>query len=194
VLAPGSRVSDELAAIEVLDREGHGSALGLRWRDRPALLVFLRHFGCIACAEHVALMCARVPELVRLGIAVVFVGNGASQFIAGFVERNQLGGQPVELVTDPSLRSFAALALVHSRGSLVSPRALLNFLRGRLAGFRHHGIEGDSLQQGGVLLVDRGGVVRYLHRDHAAGDHAPTADVVDAALALAAAHGDARGT
>jgi hypothetical protein len=34
-----------LAAIEVLDPEGRPQPLGATWRERPAVLVFLRHFG-----------------------------------------------------------------------------------------------------------------------------------------------------
>ncbi|HET6584950.1 MAG TPA: peroxiredoxin-like family protein [Nannocystaceae bacterium] len=180
------RVSDALARAEVLDREGASSTLGEHWRDRPALLVFLRHFGCIACAEHVAIVAPRLVELVRLQIEVVFIGNGAPHFIDGFVARNGLHGVPVAIVTDPTLLAFAAAGLVRSRMSTFGPRALLNHARASLAGFRQRAIEGDNEQQGGVLLVDRDGTIVYAHRDEVAGDHAPMADVVDAALRLSA--------
>lgn len=182
----GAEAPPALADATVIDRDGKSSKLGERWRDRPALLVFLRHFGCIGCAEQVGVIAPRVPELVALGIAVVFVGNGAAQFIDGFVERNGLAGQPIEIVTDPSCHSFAALELENRKTAMLSPRAAANALRARLAGYRQTGIEGAGFQQGGIALVDEGGTLRYLHRDRTLGDHAPTADVVDAALALAA--------
>ncbi|HWB78005.1 MAG TPA: peroxiredoxin-like family protein [Nannocystaceae bacterium] len=182
----GAKVSAALADAMVLDREGKPSQLGQRWRDRPALLVFLRHFGCIGCAEQVGVIAPRVPELVALGIAVVFVGNGAAQFIDGFVERNGLAGQPIEIVTDPSCESFAALALERRKSAMLSPRAAANALRARLAGYGQTGIEGAGFQQGGIALVDTDGSLRYLHRDRTLGDHAPTSDVVDAVLALVA--------
>jgi hypothetical protein len=34
-----------LAAIEILDAEGAAVTVGSAWADRPALLVFIRHFG-----------------------------------------------------------------------------------------------------------------------------------------------------
>jgi hypothetical protein len=37
--------ADELAGIELLDHEGDEVRLGDYWRDRPAALVFLRHWG-----------------------------------------------------------------------------------------------------------------------------------------------------
>jgi hypothetical protein len=39
------RVPDDLAALTVLDMEGRPVPLGSLWADRPAVLVFLRHFG-----------------------------------------------------------------------------------------------------------------------------------------------------
>jgi peroxiredoxin len=181
-----TRVPAALADAEVLDHEGKPSKLGSRWHDRPALLVFLRHFGCIACAEHIGIIVPRVPELVRLGIAVVFVGNGAPQFIDAFIERNGLVGQPIETVTDPKCKTFDALELEHKKTAMLSPRGVANVMRARLAGYRQTAIEGEPFQQGGVLLVDRDGTIRYLHRDRTIGDHAPMPDVMDAALALAA--------
>jgi hypothetical protein len=40
-----ANVATQLAGIEVLDPEGRPSALGQMWRDRPVVLVFIRHFG-----------------------------------------------------------------------------------------------------------------------------------------------------
>jgi hypothetical protein len=36
---------DALGATPVLDAEGRERTLGSAWADRPALLVFIRHFG-----------------------------------------------------------------------------------------------------------------------------------------------------
>jgi hypothetical protein len=37
--------ADDLAAMTVLDAAREAIVLGTLWRDRPAVLVFLRHFG-----------------------------------------------------------------------------------------------------------------------------------------------------
>ena len=37
--------ADDLATMTVLDESGATVLLGTLWRDRPAVLVFLRHFG-----------------------------------------------------------------------------------------------------------------------------------------------------
>lgn len=37
--------ADDLAKLTVLDEQGNPVELGTLWRDRTAVLVFLRHFG-----------------------------------------------------------------------------------------------------------------------------------------------------
>lgn len=37
--------ADDLAKLTVLDEQGKAVELGTLWRDRPAVLVFTRHFG-----------------------------------------------------------------------------------------------------------------------------------------------------
>jgi peroxiredoxin len=179
------RVPRGVAEAQVIDAAGQRSRLGDRWSERPVLLVFLRHFACMACTEHIALLSPWLDEIAALGIDVVLVGNGAPNFIEGFVERNQLGGKPAEIVTDPTLRAFDAASLERSYRSNLSPAALKNFARALLHGFRQTHVEGNPQQQGGVMLVEPDGSLAYVHRDRVAGDHAPTAKVVAAARALA---------
>ncbi len=38
-------IPEGFAAIEVVDAEGRPRQLGEVWTDRPAILLFLRHFG-----------------------------------------------------------------------------------------------------------------------------------------------------
>lgn len=184
-LAPGQPVPPTLADARVSDRTGTQRALGEFWASGPAVVVFLRHFGCVGCAEHVSELAPRLHELHRLGLTTVLVGNGAPHFIDGFEERHGLGDKKAEIVTDPSLKAFSAAGLERSLVATSGPMALLNYGRARLKGFSNR-IEGDNLQQGGVLVVDRKGRVAYFHRDRRLGDHPPTVDVVDAALRVAA--------
>lgn len=174
-----------LADAEVLDPHGEPTRLGDRWTDAPAVVVFLRHFGCIACSEHVTLLMPRTHELHGLGVNVVFVGNGEPRYIDGFVERHGIVPELVEVLTDPSRAAFSAAGLERGFWRTFGPRAGLNALRARLMGNRQGSVEGDNLQQGGVLVIDRGGTLVYAHADESLGDHADTTDVVDAVMRVA---------
>jgi len=39
------RIATKLSGIELADWRGHREQLGTFWRDRPIVLVFIRHFG-----------------------------------------------------------------------------------------------------------------------------------------------------
>jgi hypothetical protein len=126
----------------------------------------------------------RLGDLARVGVRTVLVGNGMPDQLATFVERHALKGAPVELVTDPSLGLYAALELRRSAWATIGPRALVDMARAMTAGHPHRPVEGDRTQQGGVLLVDGRGIVRFFHRNRSLGDHADTSDLVEAALKL----------
>jgi hypothetical protein len=39
------RIATKLAGIELEDTDGERRPLGAYWRERPVVLVFIRHFG-----------------------------------------------------------------------------------------------------------------------------------------------------
>ncbi len=173
-----------LADVQVLKPDGTNVRLGDYWIKRPTLLVFLRHFGCMGCSQHVNELSPRLLELYNLGMRTVFVGNGEPRYIEGFVQRHALLDKKVEILTDPSLESFAAMGFVRSWWATLGPMALFGFFRAFFAGHRQRLLEGDSRQQGGTLLIDEKGDVAYYHRNSSLCDPAPTVEVVDVALRL----------
>ena len=38
-------IAERLAGMELLDADGRSVRLGSLWRERPIVLVFIRHFG-----------------------------------------------------------------------------------------------------------------------------------------------------
>lgn len=176
----------ELAASRVLDAAGQPRALGDSWADGACLLAFLRHFGCTGCSEHVTELSPRLLELSALGLRAVFVGNGAPQFIEGFVERHALADKRVEVVTNPTLGAFRAAGLLRSAWATFGPRSIVDEMRGLSRGLGFGGMKGDQLQQGGSLIVDASGVVAFYHRSESLGGHASAADLLDVAMRLAA--------
>lgn len=178
----GSPVPDALADAEVLTREGQGISLGSLLEGRPALLVFLRHFGCIGCTMQIAAIEPRLPEFSDLGMRTIVVGNGTAEFIDEFRQRHMLVDKQVTIVTDPSLRAFEALALRRTFFSAWGFRPLLGAVLAKGRGLSGYRGPGDTYQQGGALVIDADGVVQYFHRNEHLSDQADTNDLVDAAM------------
>jgi peroxiredoxin len=187
----GEPIARAFADSVVTDARGAEVRLSSFWEKGPSLFVLLRHFGCVGCAVQVAELAPRLDELARAGVRVVLVGNGTKEQLATFVERQALGGAAVEAVTDPSLRAYRALGLARSVWATIGPRALYEIARAMGAGYPHRSVEGDHRQQGGAVLVDARGVVRFSHRNRSLGDHAAASDLVEAVLRLAIEQGSA---
>ena len=180
----GDSLPPETLSTPILTESGQTQTLASLWKEGACLIGFLRHFGCLACSEFLSLLLPRVPELTRLGVSVQLVGNGAPNFIAGFLERHNLRSQNISVYTDPTLTVFDRLGFKRGAGSMLQPRALFNGFRAMAGGHTQTTIEGEPTQQGGVLLVDSNGIVRHYHADRAFGDHADPAAIVTAALKL----------
>jgi peroxiredoxin len=186
-IAVGQAVPRELAEASVLDASGEVRRLGEVWGERDAVVIFVRHFGCAGCAEHVAELRPRLGELEALGVATVLVGNGAPAQLAAFRAREKLDGHELATFTDPTLAAYRAAGLERSLAGTVGPRALGNLAALMSRGYVNGRTRGDLRQQGGTLYVRRGGEVALHHASARVGDHARIAAVVQIALAARAA-------
>ncbi len=135
-------------------------------RERPTLVVFLRHFGCTFCRETLADL-ARQKEAVR-GMNVALVHMVDDDRALGYLARFDL---PEHVrVSDPDKKLYAAFEL--ERGRIAQLFGLRVWWRGFLAGVigRHlvGGLAGDGFQMPGAFIVHEGTIVRaFRHRDAA---------------------------
>lgn len=186
-LALDGPVPAELAAAEVTLADGARLRLGERWARRDVVLVFVRHFACAGCSQHVAALRPRLDELDALGAEVVLVGSGSPAQLAAFVARERLDHPAVTCATDPSLDAYRAAGLVRSAWGTLGPIALGQLVGALTRGHGNGWPKGDLFQQGGTLVVARGGVVRAYHRARNLGEHLAPVDVVAVVLEARAA-------
>lgn len=154
-----------------------GSILPLHslWKERTAILVFLRHFACDACRKHAVEVWNNREVYRAKGAEIHFIGNGPAQFIKTFKEDHKLQG--ASFYTDPSLKSFHAAGF--KKGFWISPGAMHSrpeFLRLALNYQLKGSSHGNVWQLGGVLVVKPDGTVPYQFTSQAMGDFAPTTD------------------
>jgi peroxiredoxin len=180
----GAPVPRDLAAATLVAADGKDVVLGTFWATGPAVLVFLRHFGCVGCSEIVTELAPRLDELARARVRTVLVGNGSPAQRNAFVDRHALAGAKVEVLVDPTLAAYRAAGLARSAFATYGPRAIWETLRAMGNGHPHRPPEGDPTQQGGALVVGDDQRLLFYKRSRSIGDHAPASDLVDAALRL----------
>ena len=70
--------------MTVLDGTGTPVKLGTLWRDKPAALGFVRHFGCIHCRQHIIESNRDIDKIHTAGAELHVIGNGSPSFIEGY--------------------------------------------------------------------------------------------------------------
>ena len=173
-----------LASVEVNDASGTTLRLGELFEGKDAVLVFLRHFGCVGCAEQVIQLSPRLSQLEELGLSTTLIGNGATEFTAAFIERHALIDRKVNVVTNPKRDAYQAAGLHRSIWSVLGPAAVWGQLRARGAGIAGHGIQGDEWQQGGLLLLSSDGALKLHYVNQRIGDYVEPSRVIEVALQL----------
>lgn len=174
LVSPAERTRRERrrALIATLtDQEGR-TLEGLS-RDRPVLLVFLRHLGCTFCREAAADVAEQRAAIEREGVTPAFVGMSAEPALAAFLSAHGLGDLP--RFSDPRRELYAAFGL--GRGTprqLFGARVVRRGLAAaapRWLGGEGHGVgrlKGDGLQMPGVFLLHRGRLVGGYRHETAA--------------------------
>jgi hypothetical protein len=171
-----------LGAATVLDSDGTPVRLADQWHDQPAVIVWLRHFGCVFCREQVAEIREHREEIEALGAGIAFVGNGTPRAAAWFQKRF---APDSTVLTDPDLVSYKAIGARSGLVSTLGPGAWGAGIRALRSGARQSTTKGHPYQQGGLVVMAPRNKVLYQHISRVAGDHAPISAVLDALEAAA---------
>jgi thiol-disulfide isomerase/thioredoxin len=151
------------ANSHIKDEKGADVKVGTLWKDHPVIFVFLRHFGCIDCRAHAAQIWSEKEKYEKGGAQILFISNGAPQFIQGFKEELKITEAPV--YTDPSLAAFKACGFKRGFLAALGPQSLINGMKLKSQGHKNKREpgSGDWWQMGGILVVQKDGKIGYHH-------------------------------
>jgi peroxiredoxin len=164
-----------LDGLIVFDAAGRHVRLGELWAERTAVLLFVRHFGCVFCRQQVAAFMPWVGRIRSARAEVFVIGHGSVDEARAFGQECQLA---VPLLTDPSRESYCALEMRRGAATVFHPSVVARAVSAFAAGFRQSKTAGDPLQQGGVVVMGPGGIERYRHISRFAGDHPGPAEIL----------------
>ena len=153
----------------LLDPDGRPVRISTTWSERPAVLVFLRYFGCPFCQLQVGRMIEDQPKFEEANGRVVLIGHQQQ-------DASKLGGafKPFTYLFDADRSAYKAYGL--ERGTLMQvagPRVAVPFVKTQMhAATRQHGLDGGDFKQlPGTFVVDTEGIVRMAHRNLHAADN-----------------------
>ena len=166
-----------LERARLLDVEGAEVRVETLHAQAPAVLVFVRHFGCLFCKQQVGELAARREDFQNRGAKLVVIGNGTVEQARGFAERYAQG---MTVLTDPTREAFCAAGMKRGVATAVSFGVIKRAVQAVAHGYLQTSVLGDALQQGGVLVLDRDGRELYRFVSDEAGQHPPLDDVLAA--------------
>ena len=139
-------------------------------RERPLLMVFLRHAGCPFCRETLARLQADRKMIEQQGVRIVLVHMTTEEQAAALFAKYGLDDVP--RVSDPERKLYESFELKRGKAhQVMGPRVWwkgfkTTILRGHLPGIP----EGDVFQLPGAFLVAEGEIVQAFRPDNSA-DH-----------------------
>jgi peroxiredoxin len=102
---------DAAPSVPLVDAHtGETEALSSTWSERPALLLFWRHFGCSCGRDRAARLRAEHEGYVAAGARVVMIGQGDPERALVYAKANAIPDDVV-LLCDPAERAYRAFGL-----------------------------------------------------------------------------------
>jgi peroxiredoxin len=143
--------------------------------ERGAATIFLRHFGCIFCREHLIRLRKRYDEFT---IPVVTIGLGTAEDAAGMRDWLKI---PFPILATSTTEPYAAWGLGRATSStMLNPGTITSGIRALSKGARQGKATGDSMQLPGSFLVDQAGSIRWAHPGSHPGDIASVDELLAA--------------
>jgi peroxiredoxin len=172
-------VHDPAPDVSLVDVSAHEATLSNYWVREPAVVVFLRYFGCPFCQAQVVQLRDDRRLFEEVGAGIVLIGQGEPADAAAFTERME---QPFECLVDPDRSAYRAYGLVRATPSeILTPQVALPFLRANLRRqTQQKGLQGGSfLQMPGTFVIDTDGVLRMAHRNRHIADTPSTQQLLE---------------
>ena len=179
------QVGDRFPNLKLESAEG-GITLRDRWRERPLIVAFMRHFGCSFCREHLTHLSAADEQIRSLGGSAIAIFQYDGDATASFCSAR---GIPFECLGDPRREAYARIGL--GKGTLRQLMGWQVIKRGREAyrtGGPTRGAEGGLISlMPGTFVLDRRGTIAFSHYNRNAADNPPVSEVLEALRSLSGA-------
>lgn len=133
--------------------------------EKPVLLVFLRHFGCIYCRKAMKDLSKLTPEFQSNNVKLVCVHMTNNQLAEKYFKEYGLEG--VEHISDPETKLYAGFGI--QKGSFKQLFGLKNWIKGfeAVAEGNMVGLKqiGDGFQMPGLFVIHKNKIVeRFIHQ------------------------------
>jgi peroxiredoxin len=150
-----------LNRLKIINERNEEIVLSSLWKDHPAVIVFIRHFGCISCRSHIDQVWSKKDKIESNGTKIYFIGSGSPYLISQF--KKDCNITEARIFTDQTLESFKASGLIHTNTKVLDASSLKKIKELEAMGYSLKKIEndGDDTQLGGIVAMKPPGIVGF---------------------------------
>lgn len=158
-VAAAPRLSLELADLTLPEARGASVRLGDAWASGPAVLVHVRHFGCLFCRQHVSRLRDAYDAIRAGGASLTVIGTGGRSRARDFVEARKI---PFPVLIDRDRISYRVVQARSGRPiGLLRPAVLAAGALALFEGHRQGKTGPHPFQFGGTHIIQPSGEVLF---------------------------------
>jgi peroxiredoxin len=162
-----------------------------RWRRGPLVVMFMRHFGCAFCREHLIKMGRAQKDFEASGAEIVAIFQYSAEATRDFCASRKV---QFDCLGDPLREAYAEVEVGRGGrdqvlGRKIARKYLKTIVRSRVVGSIDKG--DDMLQLPGTFVVGKDGRVVFAHYAVSSADNPPVADVLAAVRSQGVSTGSA---
>ena len=165
------QVGDAAPEFKLSNSHGEQFRLSTSWQDRPALILFWRHYGCGCGIDRAAMLSREWDSYQDAGANVLIIGQGEPERAAAYAKKYELPELPI--LCDPDFAAYEEYGLVEGKPSQILFDAPDKFLdRDLEAGLNlveerqklGRPLVDNSWMLPGEFVIDQQGIVRLAYR------------------------------
>jgi peroxiredoxin len=111
------QIGDPATDFERKNSAGENVRFSDFWKDKPALILFWRHFGCGCGVDRSKRLLDEMPEYEKAGVNVVIVGQGEPERSAYYARK--YGIEEFTILSDPKFESYFSYGLLEGKESQI---------------------------------------------------------------------------
>ncbi|MEE9913528.1 MAG: AhpC/TSA family protein [Deltaproteobacteria bacterium] len=144
--------------------------------NHPAILIFLRYYGCPVCQMEMASMKREIGPVAQKGARLFVVLQSAPETIVSLIKKDDF---PFTIICDPQGKIFRRYG-VEAGGMIkyLHPAGLLAAIKAISRGFGHGKFEGRETQLPAAFAMTADRLITYAHYGKNIGDMPPLSEMI----------------
>ncbi len=111
------QIDDSALNFELENQNGNMVELKSFWKDKPALIIFWRHFGCSCGVDRAQKLIEEYQDYINANVNIVIIGQGEPERSVAYAKKYQLPNIPI--LSDTEYKVYFEYGLLDGKESQI---------------------------------------------------------------------------